>query len=85
MTKSYFGLEVIPAMAVSGQMDGENVAEFKTLISSETNGRGIVLDLRDLRSDGSRFGIALVLSTMLLMVTVPTTITISRSSRLGRR
>jgi hypothetical protein len=45
MTKSYFGLEVIPAMAVSGQMDGENVAEFKTLISSETNGRGIVLDL----------------------------------------
>ena len=33
---------------VSGQMDRENVAELKTLISSEANGRRIVLELKDL-------------------------------------
>jgi len=33
---------------VSGRMDTENVAELKTLISSEADGRHIALDLRDL-------------------------------------
>ena len=33
---------------LSGQMDGENVTELKTLINSEANGRRIVLDLEDL-------------------------------------
>jgi len=36
------------AFTVSGQMDGENLAELKTLISSEANGRRIVLNLKDL-------------------------------------
>jgi anti-anti-sigma regulatory factor len=31
-----------------GRMDGENVAELKTILSSETKGRRIVLDLKDL-------------------------------------
>ena len=35
-------------LTVSGQMDRENVAELKTLISSEADGRHIALDLRDL-------------------------------------
>jgi anti-anti-sigma regulatory factor len=33
---------------VSGQMDEEAIAELKTLISSESNLRPIVLDLKDL-------------------------------------
>jgi anti-anti-sigma regulatory factor len=31
-----------------GRMDGENVAELKTILSSEAKGRRIVLDLKDL-------------------------------------
>jgi len=31
-----------------GRMDGENVAELETILSSETKGRRIVLDLKDL-------------------------------------
>ena len=31
-----------------GRMDGENVTELKTILSSETKGRRIVLDLKDL-------------------------------------
>jgi anti-anti-sigma regulatory factor len=33
---------------LSGQMDEEAIAELETLINSETNGRRIVLDLKDL-------------------------------------
>ena len=33
---------------LSGQMDEEPIAELETLINSETNGRRIVLDLKDL-------------------------------------
>jgi hypothetical protein len=33
---------------LSGQMDEEPIAELETLISSEANGRRIILDLRDL-------------------------------------
>ena len=33
---------------LSGQMDDESTAELKTMIDSESNGRPIVLDLRDL-------------------------------------
>jgi hypothetical protein len=33
---------------LSGQMDEEPIAELETLISSEANGRPIILDLRDL-------------------------------------
>ena len=33
---------------LSGQMDEESIAELETLINSETNGRRIVLDLKDL-------------------------------------
>ena len=33
---------------VSGRMDAENLAELRTLLSSETNGRRITLDLKDL-------------------------------------
>ena len=33
---------------LSGQMDEEPIAELETLIRSEGNGRGIVLDLKDL-------------------------------------
>ena len=33
---------------LSGQMDAENLAELETLITSEADGRRIVLDLRDL-------------------------------------
>ena len=33
---------------LSGQMDEEPMAELKTMISSETNGRRIILDLKDL-------------------------------------
>ena len=33
---------------LSGQMDEEAMAELETLISSEANGRRIVLDLKDL-------------------------------------
>ena len=33
---------------LSGQMDIETMAELKRLIESEANGRGIVLNLRDL-------------------------------------
>lgn len=32
---------------LSGRMDEEHIAELKTLISSEANGRPIVLDLKD--------------------------------------
>ena len=34
--------------ALSGQMDEEPIAELDTLISSEENGRRIILDLKDL-------------------------------------
>ena len=33
---------------LSGRVDAENVAELKTLLGSEAEGRRIVLDLRDL-------------------------------------
>ena len=33
---------------LSGQMDEEPIAELETLINSESNGRRIVLDLKDL-------------------------------------
>ena len=33
---------------LSGRMDEEGIAELETLIRSEGNGRGIVLDLKDL-------------------------------------
>ncbi len=33
---------------VSGRMDAENLAELKTLFSSETGGRRITLDLKEL-------------------------------------
>jgi hypothetical protein len=33
---------------LSGQMDEEPIAELETLISSEENGRRIILDLKDL-------------------------------------
>ena len=33
---------------LSGQMDDDPIAEMETLISSEANGRRIVLDLKDL-------------------------------------
>ena len=33
---------------LSGQMDEEPIAELETLINSETNGRRIVLDVKDL-------------------------------------
>jgi hypothetical protein len=33
---------------VSGRMDAENLAELETLMTSEAEGRHIVLDLRDL-------------------------------------
>jgi anti-anti-sigma regulatory factor len=33
---------------LSGQMDCEPIAELETLISSEANGSGIVLDIKDL-------------------------------------
>ena len=33
---------------LSGRMDEENIAELEKLIRSETNGRHIVLDLKDL-------------------------------------
>ena len=33
---------------LSGQMDEEPIAELETLISSEANGRRIILDLKDL-------------------------------------
>jgi anti-anti-sigma regulatory factor len=33
---------------LSGRMDAENLAELETLITSEADGRRIVLDLRDL-------------------------------------
>jgi hypothetical protein len=43
---------------LSGQMDEEPIAELETLISSEGNGRPIVLELRDLtlvNEDAIRF------------------------------
>jgi anti-anti-sigma regulatory factor len=33
---------------LSGRMDGENIGELETLMTSEADGRRIVLDLRDL-------------------------------------
>ncbi len=33
---------------LSGQMDEEPIAELETLISSEANGRSVILDLKDL-------------------------------------
>jgi hypothetical protein len=33
---------------LSGRMEAENIAELETLIRSEVDGRGIVLDLKDL-------------------------------------
>ena len=33
---------------LSGRMDAENIGEFETLVRQETDGRGIVLDLKDL-------------------------------------
>jgi hypothetical protein len=41
---------------VSGRLDAENLAELKTLFSSEANGRRITLDLRELTlQDAVRF------------------------------
>src|SRR3981081_2904442 len=37
---------------LSGRMDQEDMAELETLIRSETDGRGIVLDLKDLTLAG---------------------------------
>jgi anti-anti-sigma regulatory factor len=37
---------------LSGRMDEEDIAELETLIRSETNGRRIVLDLKDLTLAG---------------------------------
>lgn len=34
--------------ALSGRMDEEHIAELKTLIHSESNGRPIILDLKDI-------------------------------------
>jgi anti-anti-sigma regulatory factor len=34
---------------LTGRMNAENVSEFETLLSAETSGRRIVLDLKDLR------------------------------------
>jgi anti-anti-sigma regulatory factor len=39
-------LEVV--LTLVGRMDGENIAELKALLLSESKGRRIVLDLRDL-------------------------------------
>jgi anti-anti-sigma regulatory factor len=33
---------------LSGRMETENVSELKTLVKTETNGRRIILDLKDL-------------------------------------
>jgi anti-anti-sigma regulatory factor len=33
---------------MSGQMDAESIIELETLVNAETNGRRIVLDLKDL-------------------------------------
>jgi hypothetical protein len=33
---------------MSGQMDAESIVELETLVNAETNGRRIVLDLKDL-------------------------------------
>jgi anti-anti-sigma regulatory factor len=38
--------------ALSGRMDEEHIAELETLIRSETNGRRIVLDLKNLTLAG---------------------------------
>jgi anti-anti-sigma regulatory factor len=38
--------------ALSGRMDEEHIAELEILISSEANGRRIVLDLKDLTLAG---------------------------------
>lgn len=35
-------------LALSGRLDGENVGQLHTLFGTETEGRRIVLDLRDL-------------------------------------
>jgi NH3-dependent NAD+ synthetase len=35
-------------LTLSGRIDSENVAELDTLLRSEANGRGLVLDLKDL-------------------------------------
>jgi hypothetical protein len=37
---------------LSGRMDEEDIAELETLIKSETNGRRVVLDLKDLTLAG---------------------------------
>ena len=34
---------------LSGRMDAENLAELKTIMTSEADGRRIILDLRDLK------------------------------------
>jgi anti-anti-sigma regulatory factor len=44
------GQEVV--FVLSGQMDAEHVAQLQTLISSETSGQRIVLDLKDLTLAG---------------------------------
>jgi hypothetical protein len=48
--KSPKGQEVV--FALSGQMDGEHIAELQTLISLEASGQRIVLDLKDLTLAG---------------------------------
>jgi len=35
-------------LALSGRLDGENIGELHTLFGTEAEGRGIVLDLKDL-------------------------------------
>jgi hypothetical protein len=44
------GQEVV--FVLSGQMDGEDIAELQTLISSEASSQRIVLDLKDLTLAG---------------------------------
>jgi stage V sporulation protein SpoVS len=48
--KSSKGQEVV--FALSGQMDGEHIAELQTLIRLEASGQRIVLDLKDLTLAG---------------------------------
>jgi hypothetical protein len=44
------GQEVV--FVLSGQLDGEHIAELQTLISSEASGQRIALDLKDLTLAG---------------------------------
>jgi hypothetical protein len=39
-------------LAISGRLDAEHIAELETLIAAETNGRRIILDLKDMTLTG---------------------------------